>query len=290
MRDFVIITDSCCDLAAETARELELEVLPLSFHLKGQDYYNYLDGHEISFPDFYAQVRGGEQVTTAAVNVGQFESAMRAALEAGRDVLSISFSSALSTTYQSSVIAAEGLREEFPDAKILTVDSLGASMGQGLLLWLCVQQKRAGRSLEEVHAYAEDMKLRIIHWFTVDDLNHLKRGGRVSAAAALFGTMLSVKPVLHVDNEGRLIPVHKVRGRRASLLALVDEMEKSMLPAAEQTVFISHGDCEADARFVAEEIRRRFGIDRISINFVGPVIGSHAGPGTIALFYLGSGR
>lgn len=290
MRDFVIITDSCCDLPAQTAQELELEVLPLSFQLRGRDYYNYLDGHELSFPDFYAQVRGGEQVTTAAVNVGQFETAMRAALEAGQDVLSISFSSALSTTYQSSVIAAQSLREEFPDAKILTVDSLCASLGQGLLLWLCVQQKRSGRSLEEVHAYAEEMKMRIGHWFTVDDLNHLKRGGRVSAAAALFGTMLSVKPVLQVNREGQLIPVHKVRGRKASLLALVDEMEKNMLPPAEQTVFISHGDSEADARFVAEEIRRRFGIENIRINFVGPVIGGHAGPGTIALFYLGNGR
>ena len=232
MRDFVIMTDSCCDLSDRMARELGLEVLPLVFHLKGKDYANYLDGREISFPDFYAQVRGGENVTTAAVNVGQFEAAMRPILESGRDVLSISFSSALSTTYQSSVIAAEGLRSEFPDAKILTVDSLCASLGQGLLVWLCAKEKQAGRSIDEVCAYAEETKGRVCHWFTVDDLNHLKRGGRVSAAAALFGTMLSVKPVLHVDDEGRLIPMSKVRGRKSSLLALVDAMEKTAVDPA----------------------------------------------------------
>ena len=290
MRDFVIMTDSCCDLSDRTARELGLEVLPLVFHLKGTDYANYLDGREISFPDFYAQVRGGENVTTAAVNVGQFEAAMRPILESGRDVLSISFSSALSTTYQSSVIAAEGLRAEFPDAKILTVDSLCASLGQGLLVWLCAKEKQAGRSIDEVCAYAEETKSRVCHWFTVDDLNHLKRGGRVSAAAALFGTMLSVKPVLHVDDEGRLIPMSKVRGRKSSLLALVDAMEKTAVDPAGQTVFISHGDCEEDARFVGDEIRRRLGVPEVRINYIGPVVGSHAGPGTVALFFLGNKR
>ena len=290
MRDFVIMTDSCCDLSDRAARELGLEVLPLVFHLKGTDYANYLDGREISFPDFYAQVRSGENVTTAAVNVGQFEAAMRPILESGRDVLSISFSSALSTTYQSSVIAAEGLRSEFPDAKILTVDSLCASLGQGLLVWLCAKEKQAGRSIDEVCAYAEETKGRVCHWFTVDDLNHLKRGGRVSAAAALFGTMLSVKPVLHVDDEGRLIPMSKVRGRKSSLLALVDAMEKTAVDPAGQTVFISHGDCEEDARFVGDEIRRRLGVPEVRINYIGPVVGSHAGPGTVALFFLGNKR
>ena len=290
MRDFVIMTDSCCDLSDRTARELGLEVLPLVFHLKGTDYANYLDGREISFPDFYAQVRGGENVTTAAVNVGQFEAAMRPILESGRDVLSISFSSALSTTYQSSVIAAEGLRAEFPDAKILTVDSLCASLGQGLLVWLCAKEKQAGRSIDEVCAYAEETKGRVCHWFTVDDLNHLKRGGRINAATALFGTMLAIKPVMHVDDEGRLIPVSKARGRKASLTALVDRMEATAIDPAGQTVFISHGDCLEDAEFVAGEVRRRLGVETVHINYVGPVIGNHSGPGTMALFFLGSER
>ena len=215
---------------------------------------------------------------------------MRKILDSGRDVLYLAFSSALSTTYQSAVIAADDLREAYPDRKIYVVDSLSASLGQGLLVYLCVQEKRKGRTVDEVHAFAEETKGKVCHWFTVDDLNHLKRGGRVSAAAALFGTMLSIKPVLHVDDTGHLVPVSKARGRKASLLALVDRMAESAIDPAEQTVFISHGDCEADAEFVAEEVRRRFGVRDVHINYVGPVIGNHSGPGTLALFFLGSHR
>ena len=290
MRDYVILTDSCCDLTAEMAEELGIVVLPLSLQMGGKTYHNYLDGREIGFQDFYNRIRAGELATTSAVNVGEFEEKMREILKSGKDILSISFSSALSTTYQSSVIAAEDLKGEFPEAKILTVDSLCASLGQGLLVWLCAKEKQAGRSIDEVCAYAEETKGRVCHWFTVDDLNHLKRGGRVSAAAALFGTMLSVKPVLHVDDEGRLIPMSKVRGRKSSLLALVDAMEKTAVDPAGQTVFISHGDCEEDARFVGDEIRRRLGVPEVRINYIGPVVGSHAGPGTVALFFLGNKR
>ena len=158
------------------------------------------------------------------------------------------------------------------------------------LVYLCALQKQAGKSLEELRDYAENTKGRICHWFTVDDLNHLKRGGRVSAATALFGTMLSIKPVLHVDDQGRLIPVSKARGRRASLLALVDRMEETAVEPGKQTIFISHGDCLEDAEFVAGEIRRRFGTEDIRINYVGPVIGNHSGPGTMALFFVGTER
>ena len=215
---------------------------------------------------------------------------MRPILQEGRDILYLAFSSGLSTTYQSAVIAADGLREEFPDAKIYTVDSLAASLGQGLFVYLCAQQKQAGKTIDEVRDYAEEIKLKVCHWFTVDDLNHLKRGGRISAATALFGTMLTIKPVLHVDDEGHLISVSKARGRKASLLALVDRMEKTAIDPKNQTVFISHGDCEADAQFVADEVRRRFGTEDIHINYVGPVIGNHSGPGTLALFFLGTER
>lgn len=290
MRDFVILTDSCCDMSADMVSELGLEVLPLTFHLRDRDYRNYLDGREIAFGEFYGQVREGAHVITSAVSVGDFDEAMRAILRQGKDVLCLNFSSALSTTYQSAVIAAEELRGEFPDARIAVVDTLCASLGQGLLIWLCVQEQRKGRSLEEVEQFALETRGRVCHWFTVDDLNHLKRGGRVSPAAALFGTMLSIKPVLHVDDEGRLIPVSKARGRKASLLALVDEMEKTAEDPAEQTIFISHGDCLEEAQFVAEEVRRRFGVKDIHINYVGPVIGSHSGPGTMALFFLGRAR
>ncbi|MCI8739232.1 MAG: DegV family protein [Oscillibacter sp.] len=290
MREFVIMTDSCCDLSAAMAAELELSVLPLSLHMGGAVYRNWLDGRDIGFPEFYSRVRGGENATTAAVSVGDFETEMRKILSSGRDLLCVSFSSALSATYQSASIAAEELRTEFPEAEICVVDSLCASLGQGLLVWLCAQERKKGRSLAEVRDFAEAVKGRICHWFTVDDLNHLKRGGRISAATALFGTMLSIKPVMHVDDGGRLTPVGKTRGRRASLLALVNEMEKTAPEPERQTVFISHGDCLADAEFVAEEIRRRFGTRDIHINYVGPVIGSHSGPGTVALFFTGSPR
>ena len=290
MRDFVLMTDSCCDMAPQMAEELGLIVLPLSLELGGATYHNYLDGREIGFSDFYSRIRSGETATTSAISVGTFEEAMRPVLESGRDILCLSFSSALSTTYQSAVIAAGEMREAFPEAKVHVVDTLCASLGQGLLVYLCALQKQAGKSLEELRDYAENTKGRICHWFTVDDLNHLKRGGRVSAATALFGTMLSIKPVLHVDDQGRLIPVSKARGRRASLLALVDRMEETAVEPGKQTIFISHGECLEDAEFVAGEIRRRFGTEDIRINYVGPVIGNHSGPGTMALFFVGTER
>ena len=290
MRDYVIMTDSCCDLTAQMAEELGLVVLPLSLQMGGKTYRNWLDGRDIGFQDFYARIRGGETATTSAINVGDFEEKMREVLQSGRDILCINFSSALSTTYQSAVIAAEELQGEFPDAKILVVDSLCASLGQGLLVYLCAREKKSGKTLEEVRAFAEETKGRVCHWFTVDDLNHLTRGGRISAATALFGTMLAIKPVMHVDDGGHLTPVGKARGRRASLLALVDQMAESAVDPAAQTVFISHGDCGEEARFLADEITRRLGVKDININFVGPVIGNHSGPGTMALFFIGTHR
>lgn len=290
MADYVIMTDSCCDLPADMAAELELEVLPLRLELGGRSYRNLLDGSEIGFQEFYSQVRGGAMPVTSAVNVGEFDAVMRPIAESGRDILCLCFSSALSTTYQSAVIAGRELEEAFPERKVRVVDSLCASMGQGLFVWLCAQEKRKGKTLEEVLDFAEGAKGNICHWFTVDDLNHLKRGGRVSAAAALFGTMLSVKPVLHVDGQGRLIPMEKCRGRKASLLALVDHMEKTAVDPERYPVFISHGDCREEAEFVAAEARRRLGVREAYINYVGPVIGSHTGAGVMTLFFVGRER
>ena len=290
MRDFVIMTDSCCDMTAAMAKDLELEVLPLSLNM-GQDVYrNWLDGREIGFEDFYARIRAGETATTSAVSVGEFEDAMRRILAQGKDILCINFSSALSTTYQSATIAAGDLRSEFPEAKIFVVDSLCASLGQGLWLYLCAQQKREGRSIGEVRAYAEATKGNICHWFTVDDLMYLKRGGRVSAATAVVGTMLQIKPVMHVDDEGHLINVSKARGRKASLDALVKKVGETATDPASQTMFISHSDCEADARYVADQIQAKYGAKEIILNYIGPVIGAHTGPGCVALFFVGGTR
>ena len=289
MDDFVILTDSCCDMTARMAADLELEVLPLSLNMEDRVYHNYLDGREIGFQDFYARLRAGALATTSAISVGVFDEAMRKILDSGRDVLYLAFSSALWGAW-SAVIAADDLREAYPGRKIFVVDTLSASLGQGLLVYLCVQEKRKGKTIDQVHVFAEETKAKVCHWFTVDDLNHLKRGGRVSAAAALFGTMLSIKPVLHVDDTGHLVPVSKTRGRKASLLALVDRMAESAVDPAGQTIFISHGDCRGDADKVAEMVRERFGTRDVRINYVGPVIGAHSGPGTLALFYLGTER
>lgn len=290
MSDYIIMTDSCCDMSAEMAESLGLDVLPLGLILGEQTYHNYLDGRDLSFPEFYEWVRSGAKATTSAVSVGEFEMRMRTVLQGGKNILCIAFSSALSTTYQSACIAAQTMQEEFPERKVYVVDSKAASLGQGLLVYLCALQRQSGATLEETRDYAEKIKGQVCHWFTVDDLNHLKRGGRISAATAMVGTMLSIKPVLHVDDEGRLINVDKARGRKASLLALVDRMEATAIDPASQTVFISHGDCLEDAQFVAEEVRRRLGVQDVRINFIGPVIGNHAGPGTVALFFLGSER
>lgn len=289
-KSYVVMTDSSADLSAELVEKLGLDVIPLSVNVGEKSFMNYPDEREIGSHEFYEMLRGGANAKTSAVNVDTFVNAMSVHLKQGKDVLYLGFSSGLSSTYNAGAIAAEELRAAYPDRKILTVDTLCASLGQGLLVYLTVQKVLAGATIEEAAAFAEENRLHLCHWFTVDDLFFLKRGGRVSAATALVGSALGIKPVLHVDNEGHLINVSKARGRKNSILALVDRMEKSAINPAKQTIFISHGDCLADAEFLADEVRKRFGISDITINFVGPVIGAHSGPGTLALFFLGEER
>ena len=290
MSEFVLMTDSSADLSQEMVQELGVTVLPLSFTIQGKVYQNYPDNREMDLPLFYDMLRAGELATTSAVNVAEYTQAVEPILQEKKDVLILAFSSGLSSTYQASVLAAEELREKYPDRKIYTVDTLCASLGQGLLVYLAVQEQRKGKNIEEVRDWAEAAKLHLCHQFTVDDLHFLKRGGRISATTAVVGSMLQIKPVLHVDNEGRLINIGKARGRQASLKALVDKMEKTVTEEGKKTVFISHGDCRKDAVAVADMVRERFGTQDIRINYVGPVIGAHSGPGTLALFYLGTER
>ena len=290
MSEYVLITDSSADLSQEMVQELGVTDLPLSFTIQGKTYRNYLDNREIDLPMFYDMLRAGELATTSAVNVAEYTQAVEPILQEGKDVLILAFSSGLSSTYQASVLAAGELREKYPDRKIYTVDTLCASLGQGLLVYLAAQEQRKGKSIEEVRDWAEETKLHLCHQFTVDDLHFLKRGGRISATTAVVGSMLQIKPVLHVDNEGHLINIGKARGRQASLKALVDKMEKTVTEEGRKTVFISHGDCRKDAVTVADMVRERFGTQDIRINYVGPVIGAHSGPGTLALFYLGTER
>lgn len=290
MSQYQIWTDSTTDFPADMIAALGVHVLPLSIHLEGQDYK---DGHgEGTLPpkDFYAMQREGKMSTTSQINTETFRTCFQSVLDAGMDVLYLGFSSGLSGTYNSGRLAAEELREEYPDRKIITVDTLCASMGEGLLVYHAVNMQKAGKTIDEVAAWATENRTKLAHWFTVDDLNHLKRGGRVSGAAAFFGTMLHIKPVLHVDNEGHLIPMEKVRGRKASLDALVEHMQKTAVNPAEQVVFISHGDCLQDAEYVAQRVREVLGVKDVVIHYVGPVIGSHSGAGTVALFYLATGR
>ena len=290
MSDFVLLTDSAADLSQEMAAEADVMVLPLSFTIQGKTYHDYPDNREMDPALFYDMLRAGEVATTAAVNVDQYTQALEPLLQAGRDVLVLAFSSGLSGTYQASQIAVRELGERYPERKIFTLDTLCDSLGQGILLWLAAQERKKGRTIEEVRDWTEEHKLNLCHQFTVDDLHFLKRGGRISATTATVGAMLQIKPVLHVDNQGHLVSIGKARGRRAALKALVDKMEKTVTEAGRGVVFISHGDCRKDAAMVGEMVKERLGVKDVRINHIGPGIGAHAGPGTVALFYLGTQR
>ena len=287
MSDFKILTDSCCDFAAEQYIELGLEKVTLSMEFRGVVSQ---DRNDDSLKEIYDAMRAGESAKTSAVNPTQWGEAMQPILEQGQDVLVLAFSSGLSTTYQSAVIAAEEMTEKFPHRKVVVVDTLSASMGQGLLVWYACKKRDEGCSLEETAAWVEENKLHLCHWFTVDDLMHLKRGGRVSAATALVGTMLQIKPLLHVDDEGHLTKVTTARGRKAAIRALAKMAQELGEGYDNSTMFISHGDCIEDAKYLEEILKAECGVKEVITNYVGAVIGSHAGPGTLALFFMGKNR
>ena len=289
MRDYIIATDSCCDFDENLIRELDLTVIPLSVHL-GQDHFRNYPGEMPESHVFYTRLSKGEPAQTSAPNVEAFKDAFRPFLEAGKDVLYLGFSSALSATYQNAAMAVEELREAFPDAVIRAVDTLCASMGQGLLVDLAVQEKRKGKSLEEVASFVQETIPHLCHWFTVGDLSQLRRGGRLSAGKAIVGNLLNIKPVLHVDHEGRLVPMESAKGRKKSVEALVRHMEETAIAPETQRIYISHGDCLGDAEVLAAAIQSKLGVASVTIGDVGPVIGAHSGLGTLALFYLGKER
>lgn len=290
MCDYVLFSDSTTDLPQRLADELQICIIPLGFHLDNKSYLNYLDARQLAPEEFYRTLKNGKLGTTSQINTATFQEVFSSVLEQGKDVLYLAFSSGLSGTYQSAVIAAQELKEKYPNRTVCVVDTLCASMGEGLLVYLAAKMRLDGKSLQEVAQWAENNKQNICQWFTVDDLMFLKRGGRVSGTAAVFGTMLGIKPVLHVDSEGHLIPRQKVRGRKASLDALVERLAQTGIDPKNQTVFISHGDCAEDAHYVEDRLRQKLGIENIVINFIGPVIGCHSGPGTVALFFLGNER
>ena len=289
MSEYVITTDNNSDLPEEYLKDHGVGCMYLSYSMDGKNYThgNFLPEHE-----FYEAMRNGSMPTTAQVNPENAKALLEPYLKEGKDILHIAFSSGLSGTYNSSRIAAEELMEEYPDRKIIVVDSLSASLGQGLLVWLAQQKKELGQTLEDVVDWVEKNKLKMVHLFTVDDLNHLYRGGRVSRTTAIVGSMLNIKPVLHVDNEGKLTAIGKVRGRKKALQELVKLMDEKIgsFGADCDTIFISHGDCEQDAQYVAAKVKEKYNIKNIIINQVSATIGAHSGPGTMALFFVGDVR
>lgn len=287
MKEFIIATDSTVDLPKAFLEENHVLTISLSYVMDGVTYKD-LDG--LSHEEFFEKIRNGSLPTTSQINPEEARKALEPVVKEGKEILYLGFSSGLSGSYNSVRMAAEDLMEDYPETKIVTIDSLCASMGEGLLLYKTLQLKEQGKNLDEIAEWVEANKLHICHNVTVDDLNHLHRGGRISKTTAVLGTMVKIKPIIHMDNEGKLVVIGKERGRKKSLLTLLDKMEKQMQGYQNDVVMITHGDCIEDAKYVEEQIRERFGIENTIVNGIGSVIGSHTGAGVVAVFFMGSER
>ena len=288
---FAIVTDSSCNLPNSVIEQYDLHIVSLEFLVEGKPYRSYVKGEENDLKRFYTMMRNKDNITTSAATAQAWIDVIEPLLRDGQDVLTLAFSSALSITAQEAAKACQTLQQQYPERKVLCVDSLCASLGEGLLVTYACLSREAGNDITTTWEWLEDNKLRLCHWFTVDDLMFLKRGGRISATTAVVGSMLNIKPVLHVDDEGHLINVGKVRGRKASLDALVRKAEELGDPESlADTVFLCHGDCVEDAEYVAARMKEKFGTRTVSIGYTGAVIGAHYGPGTLALFFLGKHR
>lgn len=286
-KQYIITSDSTCDLPQKVLSDYNLTILPLSYSISGVEYSG---DNTLSIEEFYAKMRAGEMTKTSQLVPEYVEKTFEKIINDGFDILHLGFSSGLSGSYNNARIAMDELKQKYPDSKIKVIDTLCASMGEGLFLYKACELKKQGKTLDEVADWCEENKLHLCHMFTVDDLMHLHRGGRVSKTSAIAGSILGIKPILHVDNEGHLIPIGKIRGRKQSLEALVNEMDKRIGPYKNDVIGISHGDCLEDAEYVKKLIEKKYGIKNFIINHVGPVIGSHSGPGTVALFFMGEYR
>ncbi|MDQ5983140.1 MAG: Protein DegV [Eubacteriales bacterium SKADARSKE-1] len=286
MQDYIIFTDSTADLPQDIVKKLDVKIIPMELTFDGEKYFKDVD---MDFKAFYKDLKNGKLPKTTCTNSATFFEHFEPYLNKNKDILYICFSSANSRTYECAIIAANELNEKYTN-KVTVIDSLSASLGQGLLAYHAAKKRRNGLTLEEVRDWLDENKTKVCHLFTVDDLFHLKRGGRISAASASFGTVLNVKPILNINDEGFLTPKGKVRGRKTSLQALINEMEKGWVKSENEVIFISHADALDDANFIADQIREKFGVENIVISYIGPTIGSHTGVGTIALFFFGSKR
>ena len=287
---FELITDTSANLPEEIIEAFGIKIVSLSFYVNSVEYKSYEKGKKTDLSQFYDMMRRKEEVKTSLVSPEAFEEIFEKTAKNGSDILYIGISSALSGTVQSARVAAELIKEKYPERNIVVYDSLAASLGQGLLVYKAAVMKKEGKSMEEIRQMLDDVRLKLCHWFTVDDLFFLSRGGRVSTTTAFMGTLLNIKPVLHVDDEGRLIPVGKVRGRKQSLNYLIDKFRELNIGGENSIIAISHGDCLEDAEYVKNELSKTYKFDNIIINCIDPVIGAHSGPGTLALFFVGEHR
>lgn len=290
MSDYVIVTDATSDLSPEMIKQYQIEVIPMEVIQGDHIFQHYPDARNLSFQDFYARVRKGEGAKTSQINTQNYLEMFSKLLEQGKDILYIAFSSGLSGSYQNALLAAEELKKQHSERKIVVVDSLCASGGEGYLVYHTALEKAKGKTIEEAAEWAEANKLRINHLFVVDDLHHLQRGGRISHTAAIAGSILDIKPLLNFDNEGKMAVKDKIRSRRKSLKELVARMKQNFQPTGDDVIFISHGDCADDAQTVADLVKENFQVKDVVITYIGPVIGAHSGPGTVALFYFGESR
>ena len=287
MSDYVVTVNSTVDLPKEWLAERNVPVIPLRYTIDGETYE---DMAGLSSKEFFQKLRDGKMATTSQINPEEAREALEPFVKEGKDVLHLAFSSALSGTCNSMRIAAEELKEEYPDRKIIVIDTLCACLGEGLLLYYVLKLKEEGRTIEEVEAWVEENKLHICHNVTVDDLNHLQRGGRISKTAAVLGTMVQIKPMIHMADDGSLQVIGKERGRKRSLNKIVDKAVEQSKGWEQDIVMITHGDCLEDAQYVAELVREKMGIENILIHNIGTVIGSHTGPGVVAVFCMGNKR
>ena len=290
MDQYVLFTDATADLPNDLFERMDIQVIPMDFEMGGTNYTHYPDGRELSSTEFFQRIQNGEMATTSQINVTRYYDFFTPFLKAGKDILYLSFSSGLSGTYQASVLACNELMEEYKERKIVSIDTLCASGGEGLLVYMAAQRKQAGMSMDELVTWVETNRLNICHWFTVDDLHHLKRGGRISAISATFGTALNIKPLLHVDTEGKLAVHSKIRGKKRCIEKLLECMTESAIEPDKNPVVITHSNCYEDAAILADKVKEIFHTSDITISDMSPIIGAHTGSGTLVLTFLGTQR
>ncbi|HPV69727.1 MAG TPA: DegV family protein [Bacilli bacterium] len=290
MKQYILATDACSDLPLDVVKQHDIAIVPMFLEIEGKNYSHNLEEKHLKLKDFYDQLRDKKVSRTSLVNVGEFVQFFTELLKQGKDILYIALSSALSGTYQSAMMAIDMLKDDYPNQRIVAVDTLSASLGEGYLVWRAALLKKEGKPLNEVVEWLEANKYRLRHLFTVEELGTLKRGGRLSGTAAFFGTLLGVKPILHVTREGKLDVLKKSVGRKKSLTEMIEVMKEQIVAPKEQTIFIAHGDCLEEAKEVGGLINASMNVKDLFFSYIGPVIGSHSGPGTIAVFFMGKER